>query len=135
MKSEQRMDLAPVLHPVLGIAFLNFFFLILVLIVFFSFFATPSGFEIRLPAFSNSGFEENHFTVQVTAENILFFNGKVVTINDLKRALLKVPHAANTVIYVRVDRRASMGRVTDVWDLCKGLGIARIKIVPSSSDS
>ena len=134
----RRMVIAPPLHPVLGLAFVNFIFVIILLIVFFSFFAAPSGFEIRLPvagdpALGGAGanaFDESHATVRITSENVLYFNDKVLTINELKRALLKI-NTVNKVIYLRVDRRASVGRVADVWDLCKGLAIARVKIVAS----
>jgi len=131
MKNDRFVDIAPPLHPILGIAFINFILVIILMIVFFSFFATPSAFEIRMPVFGvNEGFEENRLTIRITGENVLYFNGKAVTINDLKRALQKTK-AVNAVIYLRVDRRASMGRAADVWDLCKGLGIARIRIVAS----
>ncbi len=126
---DRHMDIKPALHPMLGIAFINFIIVMIILIVFFSFFAAPSGFEIRIPSVQhNNAVEETHVTIRITGENVLYFNDKVVTINDLKRMLLK-RDSINTVIYVQVDRRASMGRAVDVWDLCKGLGIARIKIV------
>lgn len=129
MNSKQGMDLAPPLHPMLGIAFVNFLLVIFLLIVHFSFFATPSGFEVRLPAQERSA-AENHATIRITAENVLYFNGKVLTFNDLKKELLKINSTAR-LLYVQVDRRASMGRATDVWELCKGLGFGQIKIVAS----
>ncbi len=124
------MDLAPPLQPMLGIAFVNFVFVIISLLVCFSFFATPSAFEVRLPAEERPGVEESHVSIRITAENVLYFNGKVVTLNDLKRGLVKI-NPRSTVIYIQVDRRASMGRTVDVWDLCKGLGLAEIKIISS----
>ena len=135
MKVERTvMELSLPLHPILGITFMNFIFLIVLLIVFFSFFAVPSGFEIQIPsAVADNGVEQSNATIRVTGENVLYFNDRVVTINDLKRALIKA-NAANMVVYVRVDRRASMGRVADVWDLCKGLGAARVKVIASQSN-
>ncbi len=122
------------IQPILGIAFINFVFLLIILIVFFSFFATPVGLEIRLPdARQGNEFEQGHVTVRITGENVLYFNGRVATVSDLKRSLLKI-NPLNTVIYLRVDRRASMGRVTDVWEMCKGLGVARVKIVTAQDE-
>ena len=131
MIPDDRVPLAPALHPVLGIAFINFIFLIILMIVFSSFFAAPSGFEIKMPALMPAQEEENHIAIQVTGENVLYLNGKVVTMNELKRMLLKT-NVINPLIYIQVDRRASMGRVVDVWDLCRGLGMARIKITAGS---
>ena len=131
MSVDQRMSLMPKLEPAIGIAFINFLLMLIILLVFFSFFATPSGYEIRMPSpMSDNGLEENHLTIKITGENVLYFNDKVVTINDLKRALLKMA-TVGTVIYLHVDRRSSMGRMSDVLDLCKGLGIAKVKIVGS----
>jgi biopolymer transport protein ExbD len=135
MTTERSMDPSPPLHPILGIAFLNFIFLFLALIVFFSFFAVPSGFEVRMPVIGGNIPDEGHVTVRVTSENVLYFNDKVVTLNDLKKALMKLKlNASNALVYVRVDRRASMGRVADVWEMCKGLGVARVKVVASQEN-
>lgn len=130
MSAERQMALGVPVQPMLGLAFINFVLVVLLMIVFFSFFAAPSGIEIRLPAEEGHTAEESRAGIRITSENVLFFNGKVVTFNELKRALAKI-HLANTVVYIQVDRRASMGRVADVWDLCKGLGAARIKIAAS----
>ncbi|MBI4309585.1 MAG: biopolymer transporter ExbD [Candidatus Omnitrophica bacterium] len=134
MNIKRHMEIAPPLHPVVGIAFLNFIFVVFLLVIFFSFFAVPSGFELRLPRLGPVGglnaFDEPYVTVRITSENVLYFNDKVVTINELKRALFKIK-AVNKLLYLRVDRRASAGRMADVWDLCKGLEIARVKIVAS----
>lgn len=114
--------------PIMVIAFLNFILLIVLLLVFYSFFASPSGYEIRMPSMAKQSLEAgNILTVRINAENVLFLNDKVVTLNDLKRGLLK-SSSANRTIYVQVDSRASMARVADVWEMCKGLGVAQVKV-------
>ncbi len=130
---ERSMELSPPLHPILGIAFLNFIFLFLSMVVFFSFFAVPSGLELRMPTInSGNALAESHVTIRITSENILYFNEHVVTLNDLKRELPKV--SAGKAIYLHVDRRSSMGRVADVWDLCKGLGSAKVRVIASQEN-
>lgn len=117
------------IHPFLGIFFINFILLILMMIVFFSFFANPVGVEVRMPTEDMVNVVDGiHVTIRITGENVLYFNDKVVTINELKRALVKVG-IVRTIVDVRVDRRASIGRLSDVCDLCKGLGSARVKII------
>ncbi len=117
-----------ILSPLLVIAYLNFFLLFLVLIVFYSFFATPAGYEIRMPIVATGNQETGTLvTIRISAENVLFLNDKVVTMNDLKRALLKI-NIVNNTIYVLADNRASMARVSDIWEMCKGLGIAQVKV-------
>lgn len=128
MSISRQLQPAPPLEPILGIAFLNFIFVFIVLLVFFSFFAVPSTFDIRVPSATDNTLEENHATIRITSENVLYLNDRVVTLNDLKKALRKFD-GRGMVVYVRVDRRASSGRAADVLDLCKGAGIALVKMV------
>ena len=118
----------PFLHPALAVAFINFFLLIMVMGGFYSFFASPAGIEVRMPRFLPGATEEQHATVDITAENVLYFNSKVVTLNDLKKVLGGQARTAQ-VIFIRADRRASLGRVADVWDLCRGLNAGRVHII------
>ncbi len=129
MNRNSLLSLMPPIQPALGIAFLNFIFLTIMLIVFFSFFANPSGFEIKMPSANEAnGIEDVRIIVRITGENVLYLNDKVVTINDLKRAFAKTDQR-HTFVYLRVDRRASMGRLADVWDVCKGLQGGKVQII------
>jgi len=114
--------------PIMVIAFLNFTLLLVMILVFYSFFATPAGYEIRMPSMHKQSLESGSvLTVRINAENVLFLNDKVVTLSDLKKGLVKTD-GPNKTIYVQVDSRASMARVADVWEMCKGLGIAQVKV-------
>ncbi len=118
----------PSLHPVVAVALVNFCLLAVVMAGFYSFFASPSGIEVRMPRLLSGTAEENRSTVDVTAENVLYFDGKVVTLNDLKKVLAGQRYVPG-VIFVRADRRASLGRVADVLDLCRGLNAGRVHII------
>ena len=128
MDSPLRMEIHPPLHPVLGVAFINFIFVLILFIVFASFFAAPAGVEVRMPVAGAVEGGGSGVTVLITSENVLYFNSKVTTINDLKRELARL-NKAGAVIYLNIDRKASMGRVSDVWELCNGLGAAKVKII------
>ncbi len=118
----------PVFHRAVGIVFINLCLLSLVMAGFYSFFATPGGLEIRMPRLLSTAAEEPRSTVDITAENVLYFDGRVVTLNDLKKLLAKQINA-HRLIFIRADRRASLGRVADVWDLCRGLNSGRVYII------
>ena len=118
----------PSLHPVIVLALVNFCLLAVVMAGFYSFFANPSGIEVRMPRLLSGTAEENRSTVDITAENVLYLDGKVVTLNDLKKVLAGQRYAPG-VIFVRADRRASLGRVADVLYLCRGLNAGRVHIV------
>lgn len=117
-----------IFSPILIIAFINFVILILVFIVFYSFFATPAGIEIQMPTVAaRTASTGGTLTIRINAENVLFLNDKVVTLSDLRKSLLKLS-TPNQTLYVQVDSRASMARVADVWEMCKGLGVAQVKV-------
>jgi biopolymer transport protein ExbD len=116
------------LHPVVFFAVINLFFLILAVLIFCSSFSKPAGFEIRIPRAIMSENLQNDQTISITAENVLYLNSKVVTLNELKRELTKIDNKAQN-ISLQVNRRSSMGRVMDVWDLCQALGNSHVHIV------
>ncbi len=66
--------------------------------------------------------------IAITAENVFYLNGKVVTLSELKKDLAKIEFSRRN-ISIRVDRHSSMGRVMDVWDLCRSLGNSHVHIV------
>ena len=118
------------LHPILAIAALNLFLLILLMLIFCSSFSKPAGFEIRLPRAVVSEGLQAGLSISITAENVLYFNRKVVTLNELKKDLAKVDFKHQN-IFIRVDRRASMSRVIDVWNLSRALGSDHVHIIES----
>lgn len=115
----EQIDLAPLIDMV---------FLLLIFFLLSSTFTAPSGIHVQLPkAITSDTIKEDSFTVAITSENIVYFNGKVVTMNELRDQLKKIA-TKNMPIMIEADRRSSMGRIVDVWDLCRGLGIERINI-------
>ena len=116
------------MHPILAVAAINLFLLILLVLIFCSSLAKPAGFEIRMPrAIVSEGLQADQ-TIRITAENVLYFNNKVFTLNELKKNLAKIDFKYQN-IFIRVDRRSSMGRVMDFWDLCRALGDSHVHIV------
>lgn len=115
-------------HPILAIASLNLLSLLFLLLIFCSSLAKPAGFEIRIPRVVISEGLENNQTITITAENVLYFNSKVVTLNELKKDLSKINFKQPNIL-IHAHRHSSMGRVMDVWDLCRALGSSHVHIV------
>jgi biopolymer transport protein ExbD len=128
MKLDQLSPPLMPLHPILIFAGMSLFLLIFSILIFCSSFSKPAGFEIRMPLTVASGALQSDQTITITAENVLYFNNKVVTLNELKKALGKVGYK-NQNIFVYVNRRSSMGRVMDVWELCRALGSSQVHIM------
>ncbi len=101
------------------------------LLIFFmlsSSFTFQSGIHVKLPkAVTSDVIKEENFIILITNENVIYLNNAVVTVKELKQELGK-PATKGRPILIKADRRASMGRIVDVWDLCRQLGIERINI-------
>ena len=101
------------------------------LLIFFmlsSSFTFQTGINVKLPrAVTSDVINEDNLLITVTSENITYLNNQIVTIDELKKQLKKTADK-NRMILIKADRRASVGRIVDVWDLCRKLGIEKINI-------
>lgn len=99
------------------------------LMIFFmltSAFVFQTGVKVHLPkAVTAEVTQERNVTVTVSRQDRLYLDGKVVTLQDLRAALAS---SRQKPVLLRSDRKASMGRVIEVWDLCRSLGISQIHI-------
>lgn len=118
------------LEPVHLVPLIN----LLLLLIFFMLcnsFMPPSGIHVKLPkAVTSDTLEEENFIITITSEDIIYFRNTVYTTKEL-RAELGKPANKKRPVLIKADRRASMGRIVDVWDLCRQLGIDRINIATS----
>ncbi len=120
------------MHPLLGIAFLDFALLMICIVMSMTVFANPSGVDLKVPLKAKGAIEgEVLAVIKITGENVIYFNNKVVTINDLRR-LLSSTNFYNRELMIKADRRSAMGRVGDILDLCRGIAGARINVSTSN---
>jgi len=101
------------------------------LLIFFmlsSSFTFPSGIHVKLPkAVTSDIVQEENFIITITSENVIYWNNSILTVKELKERLQE-PARLKRPILIKADRRASLGRIVDVWDLCREAGIERINI-------
>jgi biopolymer transport protein ExbD len=99
------------------------------LMIFFmltSSFVFQTGVEVHLPKAVTSEVSQGmNWQVTVSKEGRLYLETRVVTLQELKRTLNR--HRERPVL-LRADQRATLGRVIEVWDLCRSLGISQIHI-------
>ena len=90
--------------------------------------ASQSGINVKLPkAITSDTIKEENLTITVTSENVIYLDNKIITFKELRRELGKNVKK-NRPVLIKADRRSSLGRIVDVWDLCRELGIERINI-------
>ena len=110
------------------VALTNVIFLVLILFMFLSAFAVPSGISVKLPRTMTSDIiKEENVVITVSGEDIIYLNNLIVTIPELTGQLEHSTLKSQSIL-IKADRRSSVGRIIDVWNLCRSLGIEGINI-------
>lgn len=109
---------------------------VIVLLVFFyiltSALTLSPKIDVKLPkAVVSADVEERNLVVTITGENVIYLRDQIVSAKDLKVQLSRFA-AQNLPVLIKADRRASVGRIVDVWDLCRVVGIEKINIATDS---
>ncbi len=113
------LDMAPLIDVV---------FLLLIFFMLTSNFVVQSGIKVHLPrALSSEVVRAESLVVTLTGQDLLFLNDEPITINALTE---KISEAAqdNKAVMLKADTSASLGRVVEIWDLCRQFGVAQINI-------
>ena len=106
----------------------NAIFLLLIFFMLTNSFSLQPGVNVLLPrAITSDILREENFTITITGENVIYLNNKIITIKELSRELQR-PASQKRSILIKADRRSSVGRIVDVWDLCRDSGIEKINI-------
>jgi biopolymer transport protein ExbD len=120
-----RIDLVP---------FINVIFLVVVFFLLVFVFAVSAPLNVKLPkAVTSDMVNDSSITIVVTSENILYVNDRVTTLQELKNFLSRTGNKSRSVL-IKADRRASVGRVVDIWDLGRNLGIERINVATDQEE-
>jgi biopolymer transport protein ExbD len=115
----KQIDIAPLIDMV---------FQLLIFFMLTSSFVMQPGIKVNLPkAVTSEIVKQENIEIMVSSENVTYLNGKVVNIHELNN-LLKQVAKRNQPILIKADKRASLGRVVEIWDLARDLGINQISI-------
>ena len=115
----KQIDIAPLIDIV---------FQLLIFFMLTSSFIMQPGIKINLPKAATSEVVKfENIEIVVTSESVIYLNANVVTMKELK-SLFKQAAKRNQTILIKADRRASLGRVVEIWDAARELGITQINI-------
>ena len=117
----------PDLTPLIDVVFLQLIFFMLT-----SAFVFQPGIRIQLPKTVTSDVVHRE-TLQITVAqgDRLYFGEKIMTLQELRSKLAGLSKTGEPIL-LRADRKASMGRVMEVWDTCRSQGIAQVHIATES---
>lgn len=116
------MDMA----PLIDIVFQQLIFFMLT-----SAFIFQPGVKIHLPkAVTADLIHQENLVVTVSKAGHLTLDSRVVTLQELRSRLgSQAPN--RRPLLIRADREAPLGRVVEVWDLCRSLGMTQVNIATS----
>ena len=103
---------------------------VLVMLIFFAFvtmqFKSAATLNITLPKVETAGKNEfrGNVTISIDKEGKLTFNGKEIADADLPAALQAVKDVSKDIpVLIRSDEKATLDRLTFVWDACRKAGL------------
>ncbi len=128
MRFKGRMELEHGLKQIDIAPLIDIVFQLLIFFMLTSSFVMQPGIKVNLPkAVTSEVVKYENIEIMVTSESIIYLNGRIITMQEMK-LLLKQAAKRNQTILIKADRRASLGRVVEIWDLARDLGITQINI-------
>ena len=128
MRFKGRMELEYGLKQIDIAPLIDIVFQLLIFFMLTSSFIMQPGIKVNLPkAVTSEVVKLENIELLITGENVTYLNDRVVTMQELK-ALFKQAAKREQTILIKADKRASLGRVVEIWDLARDLGISQINI-------
>lgn len=123
----RRLDVTPLIDVVL---------LLLIFFMISTTFVITAGIKVKLPqAATRAEAREQDIVVVVTEGGELYLDNESVSVDELRlRLKKKVSGRKDNLLIVKADREAKHGRVVQVMDLAKQLGISRLAIATEPVD-
>lgn len=128
MRFKGRMELEHGLKQIDIAPLIDIIFQLLIFFMLTSSFLVQPGIKINLPkAVTSEAVKNENIEIVVTSESVTYLNAKLVTMQELKMLLKQAAKRKQTIL-IKADRRASLGRIVEIWDMARDLGIAQINI-------
>lgn len=116
---EDRLDVTPLIDVV---------FLLLIFFMLTSTFVLQPGIKVKLPrAITSEALREKNLIIVITAGGKIYLDNEIISLDELSARLEKAAQDKRAVL-IKADRKISLGRVVEVWDLCRDVGITQVSI-------
>ncbi|MBL7070725.1 MAG: biopolymer transporter ExbD [Candidatus Omnitrophica bacterium] len=117
-----QLDIAPLVDVV---------FLLLIFFMLTSSFIFQPGIKVNLPkAVTSEAVHEKSLVILVTNSNLVYLNERAITTKELDTRL-KIAAKEKKPLLIKSDRNASVGKIVEIWDMCRDAGISQINIATS----
>lgn len=117
------------------IYFVLFFHVCLLLLAFAVFLPRvlrPAGLSVILPrSLTSEPVADDGLVISLTDTGEIFVHGRRTPLKTLREVLSD--HAAKeTSVLIKADRRAHVGTLAQIWDLCRAAGLGRVSIATNA---
>ena len=114
-----QLDMAPLMDVV---------FQLLIFFMLTSSVGLQPGISVKLPkAITSEVISSENLVIMLTGQDLLFLNEKPTTLAELLPQIKQAAEDKKTVL-LKADISASLGRVVELWDLCRDAGVPQINI-------
>jgi len=114
-----RLDIAPLIDVI---------FLLLIFFMLTSSFILQPGIKVNLPeAITSKIVPKKNLELLINEKDHIYVSGKRIAIKELN-SRLRIASKSKAPVLIRADKSASLGKVVEVWDLCREVGISNVNI-------
>jgi biopolymer transport protein ExbD len=111
---------------------INVFFLLFVFFMFTSSFIFQPGIKVNLPkAVTSEVIQEEKMVLIITGDDKTFLNDREITREELASSLRMIAKG-KTPLLIKSDSKASLGKIVEIWDMCRREGVSQINIATAN---
>ena len=118
------LDIAPLIDVI---------FLLLIFFMLTSSFIFQPGIKINLPkALTSEVIQRENLVIVIMEDSSVYIDERAID-NDELSSRVKIAAQQSKPILIKADRNASLGRVVELWDLCRVEGVQKINIATTQN--
>jgi biopolymer transport protein ExbD len=107
---------------------INVFFLLLIFFLFTSSFIFQPGIRVNLPkAVTSEVIQEEGAVLIITKPGKAYLGDREISSEELVSKLRLIAKEKGSLL-IKADSDASLGRVVEIWDMCRREGVSQINI-------
>ena len=107
---------------------INVFFLLFIFFLFTSSFIFQPGIKVSLPkAVTSEVIQQDNVVIIITRDDKIYLNEREILRDELE-SNLKILAKSKTPLLIKADSNASLGRIVEVWDMCRNEGVLQVNI-------
>lgn len=109
----------------------NVFFLLFIFFVFTSSFIFQPGIKVSLPkAVTGEVIQQEGIVIIITKDDKLYLNDREISQEEFA-SQLRLMAKERTPLLIKADTGASLGKIVEMWDMCRSEGVQQVNIATS----